>query len=440
MQRRKIQMNEEITKARKQNMKIYSIYRAIGLDLIFYYAVEFLFLTQVKHISSADIVLGAGFYAVFMIIFQIPASIIVDRIGTRRCTILANIFNSIFVILIMCCKNLGMLIFAQFIDAICFSLKDISDTTLIRYSIPETKKKGEIYSKLEGKGRRNYFLLNACTSFCSGFLYVINPYIPMIISLCFTIVATIISFGFRDIEEEKSQQKETKEKPTIKNYMKDLMESIKFIVKSQRLRSLFLYSGITWGIFCLMGTYRNSLLVDIGTSEQIITMITAYVGIFSSRGAKWQVQFNNHFRNRSLSTILLMITFSILIIGITGAINISSEVTLLAVIICCPFLHISKGMSEVLTPRYLGNFAKEGILTQIYAVNAISRNVLRAIISFFGSYLLRITNTANSFIVIGILLLVTSIGLISYMKTRLGLKPEEYDENEIFKQEKLKNA
>ena len=97
-------------------------------------------------------------------------------------------------------------------------------------------------------------------------------------------------------------------------------------------------------------------------------------------------------------------------------------------------------MSEVLTPRYLGNFAKEGILTQIYAVNAISRNVLRAIISFFGSYLLRITNTANSFIVIGILLLVTSIGLISYMKTRLGLKPEEYDENGIFKQEKLKNA
>ena len=41
-------MNEEITKARKQNMKIYSIYRAIALDLIFYYAIEFLFLTRSK--------------------------------------------------------------------------------------------------------------------------------------------------------------------------------------------------------------------------------------------------------------------------------------------------------------------------------------------------------------------------------------------------------
>ncbi len=424
-------MNEEMTKARKQNMKIYSIYRAIAVDLVFYYAVEFLFLTQVKHISGADIVLATGFYAVFMIVFQIPASILVDRMGTRRCTILANIFNSVFVILIMCCENLGTLILAQFISAICFSLKDISDTTLIRYSIPETKKKGDIYSKLEGKGRRSYFLLNACTSFCAGFLYVINPYIPMVASLCITIVATIISLGFRDIEEEKSKM-ETKEKPTIKNYMQELLQGMKFIIKSQRLRSLFLYAGVTWGIFCLMGTYRNSLLVEIGTPEQVITMITAYVGIFSSMGAKKQVQFHNHFRNRSLSMILRMMTASILVIGIVGAIHISSEVTILAVIICCPFLHISKGMSEVLTPRYLGNFAKEGILTQIYAVNAISRNILRAMISFLGSYLLRITDTANSFIVIGILLLITSIGLISYMKTRLGLKPEEYDENEVF--------
>ena len=218
------------------------------------------------------------------------------------------------------------------------------------------------------------------------------------------------------------------------------MQGIKFIIQSQRLRSLFLYAGITWGIFCLMGTYRNSLLVDIGIPEQIITMITAYVGIFSSMGAKKQVQFHNRFRNRSLSTILRMMTGAILTIGIIGAIHISSEVTVLAVIICLPFLHISEGMSEILVSRYLGNFTKEGILTQIYAVNAISKNILRATISFFGSYLLRITNTANSFVIIGILLLIISIGLISYMKTRLGLKPEEYAENEIFQKEKLEST
>ncbi len=421
-------MNKEIMKARKQNMKIYSLYRAISADLIFYYAIEFLFLTQVKHISSSDIVLGQAFYAVFMIIFQIPASIIIDQIGTRKCIILANIFNSIFVILIMCCQNLGTLIFAQFISSICYSLKDISDSALIQYSIPETKKSREIFSKLEGKGLKNYYLLNAITSACSGFLYVINPYIPIIGSLCFSLLATFISLGFSDIEKEKNK----KEKTTINKYMKDLIQEIKFIIKSQRLRSLFLYGGIAWGIFCLMSTYRASLLVDIGTSEEIITIIAAILGIASSVGSKRQIQFHNHFRNKSLATILWITTVSILIAGLTGVIHISYSISLVIITICFIAIDFVKGMSGVLSTRYLGNFADEKILTQIYAGNAISRNIFRASISFLGSYLLRITNTANSMILVGILLLITVLGLISYMKTRLGLKPEEYHENEIF--------
>lgn len=162
-------MNEK-AKERKQNIKIYSLYRAVSLDLIFYYAIEFLFLTQVKHLTSSEVVLGGAFYAVFMIIFQIPASIIVDKIGTRKCTILANLFNMIFILLIMRCENLGNLIFAQFVSCMCFSLKDISDTTLLQYSIPETKKQGEIFSRLEGEGTRGYYLLNAITGIASRFL------------------------------------------------------------------------------------------------------------------------------------------------------------------------------------------------------------------------------------------------------------------------------
>lgn len=428
-------MNEQIIKARKQNMKIYSLYRAVSLDLIFYYAIEFLFLTQVKHISSSDIVLSTAFYGIFMIILQIPASIIVDKIGTKKCTILANIFNSIFVILIMCCSNLKTLIFAQFISALCFSLKDISEAALIKYSIPETKKEGEIFSKLEGKGFKYYYLLNSITSVISGFLYICNPYIPMVLALFFTILAIFMSLGFKDIEKEKQKvmKKEKVKKQTMRNYFKDLVEGVRFIINSQRLRSLFLYSGIAWGIFCLMGTYRTSLLVDIGTPEQLITTIAAIVGIASAIGSKGQIEFHNIFRNKSLSMILLLTTVSIIISGIVGIFNINYGISVLIIIISFSIISFVKGVSGVLSSRYLSNFSNEKIITQIYAVNAISRNVFRAIIGFLGSYLLRITNTANSTLLVGIILLITTLGIISYMKTRLGLNPEEYDEREIYK-------
>ena len=398
-------------------MKIYSLYRAISVDLIFYYAIEFLFLTQVKHISSSDIVLGSAFYAIFMIILQIPASVIIDKIGTRKCTIAANVFNVIFVILIMTCENLGMLIFAQLISSICFSLKDISDNALIQYSIPETKKQGEIFSKLEGKGLKDYFLINAITYVIAGFLYVINPYIPMIGTLCFTILATFMSLGFQEIEEER-------EKQTVEKYIDELWLGIKFIAKSQRLRSLFLYSGIAWGVLCL--------LVDIGTPEQVITIIAAVLSISSSIGSKKQLQFNQYFGNKSLSTILFTITFSVLMIGITSKMHLSYGITLTIAILGFTLINFVKGVSLVLIKRYLRNFASEKILTQIYAVNAITQNILRATIGFLGAYLLRITNTTNSIILVGIILLITVLGLVAYMKTRLGLKPEEYSKTEFF--------
>ncbi len=419
-------MKETTRKIRKQNMKIYSLYRAISLDLLFYYAIEFLFITQVKHISPADFVLSSSFYAIFMIAMQIPASITIDRLGTRLCTILANAFNTLFIVLIMCCDNLATLIFAQFISSLCFSLKDISDSTLLQYSIPDSKHKGDIFSRLEGRGYKDYYLLNAVTSAISGFLYVVDPYLPMILALIFTLISTFISFAFEEIPNENQ------EKQTTKQYFQELMQGMKFIIKSDRLRSLFLYGGIAWGIFSLMKDYRASILVDIGTPEPIITIIAAIVGVASSTGSKVQIQFHNHFRNRTLSTILYMTTGAILIGGITGIIPFSFKFSLIIFTICFIIVHICKGISAVVTTRYLGNFADEKILTQIYAVNAMSRNVFRAIISFLGSYLLRITNTANSMVLIGILLLITTLGLTSYMKTRLGLKPEEYGENDIF--------
>lgn len=419
----------EITKARKQNMKIYSLYRAISLDLIFYYAIEFLFLTQVKHISSSDVVLSTSMYAIFMIIFQIPASAIIDKLGTRKCTILANIFNTIYIILIISCNNLSTLIFAQFTSALCFSLKDISDITLIKYSIPKTEKSGEIFSKLEGKGLKNYFVFSSISAILAGFLYVINPYIPLILSLIITILSTIMSFAFKDIEKVKWQ--DNIEKIDIKTYMIDLIKGMKLVINSQRLRSLFLYSGISWGIFTLMGTYRASLLVDIGTPEQIITIIAAIVGIASSIGSKEQLKFHNRFKNKSLTTILLIIIIAIFVAGIIAVIKISYNVSLVIIAVCFCSINFSKGISLVITKRYLANFANEKNLIKIYAINAISRNIFRAIIGFIGSYLLRITNTANSMIVIGIILTVTVLGLVSYMKTRLGLKPEEYDKNEL---------
>lgn len=145
-----------------------------------------------------------------------------------------------------------------------------------------------------------------------------------------------------------------------------------------------------------------------------------------------QLKFNKKFKNKSLSIILILVTISILISGITGLLNLPYIIALLIIIVCFVIINLVKGMSLVLTTRYLGNFSDEKILTQIYAANAMMKNLLRAIIAFLGSYLLDMTNTANCMIIAGICLGVISISLMIYMKNRLGLNPDDYDENEIY--------
>lgn len=40
--------NERIVKARKKNMKLYPVYRMLGTDIVFLYAIKMLFLTRCK--------------------------------------------------------------------------------------------------------------------------------------------------------------------------------------------------------------------------------------------------------------------------------------------------------------------------------------------------------------------------------------------------------
>lgn len=79
---------KQIAKIRKSNMKLYPIYQMIGLDFIFYYGIEVLFLSQVKGISDSNIVLASSIYAIFHIITQMPIMIIVNKIGKRKSILL----------------------------------------------------------------------------------------------------------------------------------------------------------------------------------------------------------------------------------------------------------------------------------------------------------------------------------------------------------------
>ena len=88
-------------KNKNKNLKLYPKYRQLAMDLLFFYTINVLFLTQIKQIAISAVVLVDTFYALFVIICQIPGAIIVEKIGRKKSIILGNLCNAIYLIIVI---------------------------------------------------------------------------------------------------------------------------------------------------------------------------------------------------------------------------------------------------------------------------------------------------------------------------------------------------
>ena len=75
--------NEEIEK-KNINVKLFPFYKMISWDLLFFYAIIFLYLVQVKNIPAPRVILSEALYNVAIMIFIIPSGKIVDKIGKKN--------------------------------------------------------------------------------------------------------------------------------------------------------------------------------------------------------------------------------------------------------------------------------------------------------------------------------------------------------------------
>ena len=267
-----METKEEVLKMRKINMKIYPFYKAIAWDYLFYYTIDFLFFTQVKAMSASIVVLKDAFYSFFKIVLQIPANIIVEFFGRRNSIILANILNCLYMVIIILSQRFVDLVFAEFLRATALAIKDIAEPSLLGSSIPSSKYKSSIYSKMVSKGTSRYFVLNAISKIIAGFLFAINGYLPIICALIVLVVSTIMAFGF--IEPIKGKNGKDDDINT-KKQLEDIRDGFVYVLKSERLKALILCSALIGTLLAIENNYHISLFEDLNISSKVVGIIAA---------------------------------------------------------------------------------------------------------------------------------------------------------------------
>lgn len=413
-------------KDKQINVNLYTRYKTFSWDVLFYYAIIFLFFTQTKGINAADVLLAESFYPIFKMVFLIPATILINSIGKRKSLIIGNSFICIAIFVYIIAFDFAFVVLGELLSAIGFIIKGICESNILYDSLEKDEKRGSIFAKIEGKGTSYYYYVDAISSVIAGFLFSINGYIPMILCLIMTIISVYLSTKFKDIDEK---QKITKHQ--VVKECKDLWNSFKLFNKSPRLKNLIFFGALVSAIILSITMLRSSIMQDIGIPAEYFGIIFAVLGLISGISAKNEYRFHKKFKNKTLASLAIPLVFSCMILGLICNLNISYEVNVITVLVVFLVQYIARGPFYPLIKRYLNNFTTASLRTKISSSFNFLENILRFLITFLASNLLRVTTTANTFIILGCILGVIIVLMLDNMRKKVGLKPEQYSERDI---------
>ncbi len=339
--------------------------------------------------------------------------------------------NLISMTIILFCPNFIWLLISQGISAVGFGLKGIAESNFLNASLPESKRKGEIFSRIDGGGYSKFCFIGATSVLISGFLYAVNPYIPVVLCLSVNLLALITAMNFVDIEQETKIKENKDIQQEAKITIDNLKEGFKFIFKSKRLSTLLLFLGVLWGIIDTYATYQETLLKELEIPSYYIGFMLAgfqmLVGMFSTKSIK----FNKKHKNHSLTYIGLLLTVGSVILGVATILNIPFEIQLMIITMVFIVRAYAKGVYQVLKTRYMNNFSNSDILPKIYSVNGIMANISKMIIGVIAASILKRTDITYALLILGGICTGIVIILAIYSKSKLGLKPEKYDKKDI---------
>lgn len=317
---------------------------------------------------------------------------------------------------------------ADIIFSLGYDIKAIAETNLL-YDSVSTKGGEGLYSKIDAKGGSWYYILDGMASLTAGYLFVINNYIPMFICLGFIIISTILSLGFEDVYEVK--QIEVKGfRQVLKEYKTDLKSCFKFIFRSKRMRAFILFQIVFYSLIEIIDTYHSDLLVNRGIPEEQFSMIFAILTLMGGISISLKRPIEKNLKNRTLAFLSLLYIGACIIIGISTNVS-SNQFIIIIVLLMLAIQKITTSIWYILEAKYIKNFTEEDFRNKLTFAYEFIGGIAASIFSMMGGLLLKFVDVNQAFLLVGLLALASMVVVLDYMRTRFGLKPEEYRKEDI---------
>ena len=292
----------------KKFVKIYPYLKGATDDLLFFIAIDSLFYTVAKGLSAQQIVFLTTMSSMFSLFFRMTLIKVIKKIGNTKSVRLGMgllLTSSLFITF---GNSYLWIMIGKIIYEIAWVFKDMEGVMLKNNLI--VLGKADEYAKVSNIGMNVYSFLTLIVALSSGFLFNINPYLPMYLCITICLGAFIIYFYMKDISNDNIIITENKKKVKVK------FSKIIWII----LLSYAIFFGAV-----IEGQYNGKLLIQYELSNIYdISKVSMYLGIIVTISRVSRLLSNIIFgkvyykiKDKSLLilTTMLFLAFVFIIIG-----------------------------------------------------------------------------------------------------------------------------
>ncbi len=199
--------------------KIFPWYSGLSEDLLFWVAIDTLFLTVVKNFNASQIVSLTTVSLITCIALQVPLLNIIKKIGNTNSVRLGSMLLLISSLLLTFGQNYLVIALGKVIYEIAFTFQNMSNAVLKNNL--ELQNRNNEYIKVKTKSNTIYATVTMIISFIASLMFNLNNYLPMFGCITFCLICFILSFYIVDYSKYNKIKKEIKKESKTKiNYTK----------------------------------------------------------------------------------------------------------------------------------------------------------------------------------------------------------------------------
>ena len=379
--------------------KLFPWFSGLSSDLLFWVAIDTLFLTVVKNLTASQIVFLTSISLLVSIFLQFPLLTIIQKIGNTKSVIIGSFLLLISSVLLTFGTSYITIVLGKILYEIAFTLLNMINV-ILKNNL-QLRNKEEEYIKFRTRANTIYAIVTMLISFIASFMFNINHYLPMIGCILFCFICFILSFSMIDYSNNDYSKNESAVK---NNNLKQVKYSkiVLFIIISYGLFYPIVNSGQSNGkLFIQQELLKNFSIEKTAVIIGIILCISRIVRVISN------ILFHKitkKYRDKVgfLLPILLFASILFMIIGYLISFSIVFKIILMAfgysiiLFIRDPF----KVYIQDLILRKTEKEQHQSLLT----ILDLSRKIVRTIMSLIFTVIL----TNNPMILVMIILIVLS--------------------------------